>query len=106
MVSGPFYVLKSNWEPPKTFVYIFDISYNREKSKYLSIYLKNNKTLLHVDINYVFLRTISGWLPSLGSHRVGHNWSDLAGAAWTITNTFSNKDIYENGIVFSNLFNI
>ena len=22
-----------------------------------------------------------GWLPSMGSHRVGHNWSDLAAAA-------------------------
>ena len=22
-----------------------------------------------------------GWLPSMGSHRVGHNWSDLAVAA-------------------------
>ena len=24
------------------------------------------------------------WLPSLGSHRVGHNWSDLAAAAATL----------------------
>ena len=33
-----------------------------------------------------------GWLPSMGSHRVGHDWSDLAAAAaarrrwrWTVT---------------------
>ena len=23
-----------------------------------------------------------GWLPSMGSHRVGHDWNDLAAAAW------------------------
>ena len=28
----------------------------------------------------------SGGLPSMGSHRVGHDWSDLAAAAWKIKN--------------------
>ena len=27
-----------------------------------------------------------GWLPSMGSHRVGNNWSDLAAAYTTLTN--------------------
>ena len=50
--------LKAIENPPKLlFIYlIFPIlSSITEKSKYLSIYLKNNKTPLHVNINYVFL---------------------------------------------------
>ena len=31
------------------------------------------------------------WLPSMGSHRVRHDWSDLAAAAWTKWPTFSYK---------------
>ena len=27
-----------------------------------------------------------GWLPSVGLHRVGHDWSDLAAAAAVLTN--------------------
>ena len=29
----------------------------------------------------------AGWLPSMGSHRVGHDWSDLAAAAATLSDT-------------------
>ena len=36
----------------------------------------------------------SGGLPSMGSHRVGHNWSDLAAAARKIW------DILFNGIQY------
>ena len=33
----------------------------------------------------------TGGLPSMGSHRVGHDWSDLAAAAW-LTNKASGGD--------------
>ena len=32
-----------------------------------------------------------GGLPSMGSHRVGHNWSDLAAAAAPAASRFNNK---------------
>ena len=38
-----------------------------------------------------------GGLPSMGSHRVGYDWSDLAAAAaaaWYLNNILTNKDNY------------
>ena len=37
-----------------------------------------------------------GGLPSIGSHRVGHDWSDLAAAAdtWFLAAVWDNTDIY------------
>ena len=39
-----------------------------------------------------------GGLPSMGSHRVGHDWSDLAAAAapaaWYLNDILTNKDNY------------
>ena len=36
-----------------------------------------------------------GGLPSLGSHRVGHDWSDLAAAAWYLSNHRSSVNALE-----------
>ena len=35
-----------------------------------------------------------GGLPSMGSHRVGHDWSDLAAAAWQFQSYFVKKSPY------------
>ena len=40
-----------------------------------------------------------GGLPSVGSHRVGHNWSDLAAAAAEV---FANSQILCHGFLFTN----
>ena len=40
-----------------------------------------------------------GGLPSMGSHRVGHDWSDLAAATW-----YLNKICRLGGIFFKDLF--
>ena len=41
-----------------------------------------------------------GWLPSMGSHRVGHDWSDLAAVA-AATHYFANKGPSNQGYGFS-----
>ena len=45
-----------------------------------------------------------GGLPSLGSHRVGHDWSDLAAAAAALVALWYNKVILWQGIVNSAVF--
>ena len=37
-----------------------------------------------------------GGLPSMGSHRVGHNWSDLAAAAWCINILIFGEILFAN----------
>ena len=37
-----------------------------------------------------------GGLPSMGSHRVGHDWSDLAAAAATLVNPYVNRNVCKN----------
>jgi len=48
-----------------------------------------------------------GGLPSLGSHRVGHDWSDLAAAAATLTISqfmFVFIDIFFSWLIIANIF--
>ena len=49
-----------------------------------------------------------GGLPSMGSHRVGHDWSDLAAAAaadtlYTFFHSF-HQEPYHTGIIFTTIF--
>ena len=37
-----------------------------------------------------------GGLPSMGSHRVGHDWSDLAAAAAALVNPYVNRNVCKN----------
>ena len=38
-----------------------------------------------------------GALPSMGSHRVGHDWSDLAAAAVALFISGTKKNVIKNG---------
>ena len=38
------------------------------------------------------------WLSSMGSHRVGHDWSDLAAAAATVAKTVNNPAVQETWV--------
>ena len=46
-----------------------------------------------------------GGLPSMGLHRVGHDWSDLAAAAAAASFYFGPGDFIEH-LTFCNLFNM
>ena len=47
-------------------------------------------------------RILFSWLPSMGSHRVGHNWSDLAAAAAAAYSRHNYKTLLTNSLTKAN----